>query len=204
MPGREKPGKPPTVAELLERIRGGDREARRELIALLGDEKEFRSRLLSIVRRRLPRGHRGRRHGDSQDVVQSVLADALRHLSAFRGRTENEFYGWLRTIVRTKVNRLLRRREQAAGSTELEKGARNPYREDHAPIEDIVIQESIASLHSAIGRLPLGERLVIELRLRGHNAPEIANLLGLKPATVRQRESRAMRHLERLMGGSTP
>lgn len=183
---------PSELQVLLQQIRSGDRAARRRLMELLGDEDRLGSVLLRIVRKRLPSDHRARRLLDSRDVAQSALRTALHELSRFRGETERTLYGWLGKIIRSKISRAARRIDPPDRST--------PSQASPSPLEEIVEQDLIAALQAAIQQLPLDQRLVVELRLRGLNSAEAAEILGLKPATVRKREQRALGNLRRLMG----
>ncbi len=181
----------PDLRVLLQRIRGGDRAARRELVELLGDEGQLGSVLLRIVRKKLPSDHRARRLLDSQDVAQSALRTAFDELSRFRGETEGTLYGWLGKIIRSKISRAARRVDPP-DRTERSRAPRTP-------LDGLIEQDLIAELQAAIQQLPLDQRLVVELRLRQLNSSESAEILGLKAATVRKREQRALRNLRRLM-----
>jgi len=180
------------VSDLLLRIRGGDRKAREQLFALLGDENEFGSVIRAMARRMFPRHHRARRFAETRDIVQSALRTGLNHFSDFRGETDGELYGWFRMIIRTKVHRATRLKEPDATETPRE-------RHDRPPLAVIVDEEFLEMLQTAVTKLPLHQRVVVELRLRGANASEIGDVLGLKPATVRKRESRAVEKLRALV-----
>ena len=182
------------IGELLRRIKTGDRQARGELVAHLADPNRFRDAVLAVVRKLLPKDHPTRRRMDSEDVLQSTLITALRKLSQFRGETEGCFFGWLRAIIRSKVTR-------AARAVDREAKHGGAPREAHDVVEDIMDRDQIEKLRAAVGRLPLGERLVIELRLRGYNSPQIARLLSLEPATVRKREQRANERMKDSLEG---
>ena len=93
------------LRDLLQAVKAGDRQARRDLIALLANEEQFRQSLAAMARRALRGSHPARRLVDSQDVVQSALRTVMDQLSGFRGETEASFYGWLAAIIRTKVSR---------------------------------------------------------------------------------------------------
>ena len=185
-----------SVSELLQRIRGGDREARKQLFSLLGDESEFGSVMLAMARRLLPKNHRARRFVDTRDIVQSALRTGLRHFSDFEGETAGEIYNWFRMIIRTKVSRAGRNRDPGVPHPEPEE---QEDREARLPISVLVDEEFIRILHTAIQKLPIDQRVVVELRLRGANSNEIGELLGLNPATVRKRESRAVERLRALV-----
>ena len=182
------------IEELLTRIRTGERQARSELVAYLGDPTRFRGAVLSVVRNLMPKRHPARRRVDSEDVLQSTLLTAMKKLSEFRGESEGSFFGWLRAIIRSKISRSARgvQRERVLGGR---------FSEGCDPVEEIVNADEIEKLRKAVGLLPLGERLVIELRLRGYNSPQIAKLLSLEPATVRKREQRANDKLKDSLAG---
>ena len=184
----------PDIRELLQRIGGGDREARRELIALLGDEERLGSVLLAMARNRLPPGHRARRLLDSRDVVQSALRTALDQFSAFKGETEGNLYGWLAKIIRSKISRAVRTIDKAYPT--------GWSKESQEPLEGLIAEGVIEKLQAAIRQLPFDQRLVVELRLRKLNSNESATILGLKPATVRKREERAIGNLRKLFQAS--
>ena len=182
-----------SINELLRRIKEGDQSARKQLFSLLGDENEFGTVMLAMTHRFLPKDHWARRFVDTRDIVQSALRTGLRHLSDFRGEYEGELFNWFRAIIRTKVHRLSRLKEPATADE------KRTQREARLPISDIIDEEFLQLLHTAIRKLPLHERVVVELRLRGVNAPDIGQMLGLKAATVRKRESRAVGKLKGLV-----
>ncbi len=173
------------VRDLLGRARDGDRDARLELVRLLADEQRLHSSLQAIVRRLMPGHHPARRIVDSRDVMQSALKTALDQLPRFRGADEASLFGWLRAIVRTKVQRALRKVERERESDVTAVPA------DVDP-DRVVTDDLVEALRHAIQDLPIDQRLVVELRLRGLNSSQIAGELGLKPATVRKREQRAV------------
>ena len=134
------------VRELLRRIREGDRKARKQLFALLGDEREFGGLIVAMAHRLLPRGHQARQLVDTRDVVQSALRTGLRHFSDFGGETEGELCNWFRAILRTKIHRVTRRRKLDAAL---------PRRADLDPDSDRVVaaavnDEFVRLLHEAI------------------------------------------------------
>lgn len=185
------------IKELLRRIKEGDPRARKQLFELLGDEQHFGVVILAMVRRLLPRHHPARRRVDSHDILQTALGTGFRHFSDFRGDTEGELYAWFRSIIRTKVNRVARQKNPE-DLEEVRKRARG--KRTRLPLSELIDRELIDTLYDAIAQLPVEQRLVVELRLRGINATEIGELLNLKPATVRKRESRAAEKLKTLVG----
>jgi RNA polymerase sigma factor (sigma-70 family) len=185
------------IKSILLRIRQGDRKARNELFTVLGDEQGFGAALLAMARKAMPRSHRARRLVDTRDILQSAFRTGMRHFSAFRGETEGELFGWLRAIIRTKAARAGRQKpEEPLDETQ---EAAPPSRAPQT-LDSLLDLELSTALHRSIKALPLEQRLVIELRLRGLDSGEIASLLGLNSPTVRKRESRAVGQLRKAMG----
>ena len=189
-----------SLTSLLQRTKEGDRQARKELFQLLGDEREFASVIFAMVRRVFAKGHPARQFMETRDVVQSVLRTGLRHFSEFRGDSEGQLFNWFRTIVRTKLNRAVRSARPEANVLDPDEIGE----EKDGPTHEVAARELVGLLRDAIKKLPLHERLVVELRVRGANSVQIAEILGLKPATVRKRESRALQRIkETIDSGST-
>ncbi len=180
------------ISRLLERIKEGDRAARKELFNLLSDEKQFGVVIQAMARKILPKSNPARRLLDTRDLVQSALGTGLRHISEFKGKTEGELLAWFQTIIRTKLNRAVRQKQPQQGKY---KELDEKQEDSPPPLSQLIDQESLELLHMAIGRLPLHLRIVVELRLRDFNSRTIGEILGLSPAAVRKRESRAVQLL---------
>lgn len=185
------------VVRLLREVKQGDRAARAKLFSLLGDEAHFGKVIRSLAHSVLPKDHRARRLLDSGDLTQSALRTGLEKISLFRGETENELFGWFAKILRTKVNRVSRRKEFRQPSAWL---VESPADGRPPPEADVIDNEAIATLHKAVKKLPLSMRVVVALRLEEKTSAQIAAILGLKEDAVRQRECRALALLRKLTG----
>jgi RNA polymerase sigma factor (sigma-70 family) len=190
--------------EFLDRAKSGDRSAWEAIFEKLGDETEEEgAAVLALARRALPRDHWARDLVESRDVLQSALRVGWLHAEEFRGSTEGEFFAWLRTILRNKVERAGRRQEhrlrKLAGSLEDMTGGAEGA-EAESPIESALEEEIRGRVREAIRELPEDQRQVMDLYLAGLKSPEIAQLLGISPAAVRKRESRAVAHLREILG----
>lgn len=122
---------------------------------------------------------------DPADLVQEAIARTLRrgHLTELRGP---EAY-LARVIIRLASNRrrhILRTRKAVARvSNELQVNAQST----DEPHRDALV--SLVSLRA-------NERAILYLHIvEGHNFADIAQTLGIKEATARQRSSRALAHL---------
>lgn len=130
------------------------------------------------------------RTDEADDLVQDVFLTALRELDTL---TEPErFGGWLATIARRRAVDRLRRRRGADEAVE-------DIGRDPPPTS-----EAREALH-AIAELPEAYRETMMMRLvEGLTGPEIAELTGLTPESVRVNLCRGMKLLrERLERGPT-
>jgi RNA polymerase sigma-70 factor (ECF subfamily) len=134
-----------------------------------------------------------RLHGklDASDVVQQTLLSAHENREQFRGRTEAEFFGWLRQILANHLAGAVRRfgaglrdvnRERSLDAGLEESAARLDVwlAADHSsPSQRAMRHEMHLRLAEALGRLPPDQRHAIELHhLRGFTVAETAETMG--------------------------
>jgi len=186
-------------AELLRRARAGDEAAWGRIFSRLGNDEEEGGRLLAIARKILPEGDRLRDLVESRDLLQSALRSGWIDASQFRGQTEGELFAWLRQILRRKVSRVVRRQDPRPAGEALDEEAL-PDEDDAGPLEDVLRAEVNERVRASIELLPEDQRAVMQLKLQGLSAPEIARILSIKPDAVRKRESRAAERLREMLG----
>ena len=97
-------------SDLIARVRQGDLDARKKLFELVADEDALGADLLGIARLILPSRDRGRKLLDSRDLLQTALRVGWIDASGFQGATPEEFLAWLRTILKRKLLKALRRK----------------------------------------------------------------------------------------------
>jgi RNA polymerase sigma factor (sigma-70 family) len=136
--------------------------------------------------------------GDAQlaeDVTQDAFLSAYRNIDQLRDPLA--FPGWLRRIVQTQCNRVLRR--SALDEEPLE--ARWDLESGTPPVEALIeASELTASLRSAVQDLPHHERVVTEgFYLRGESQKEVAERLGIPLTTVKKRLQYARGRLRSFM-----
>jgi RNA polymerase sigma-70 factor (ECF subfamily) len=171
--------------QVLERLRAGDREARREMvIALWGEAMGYARHLLGPDQ-------------DLEEVVQEAFAAALEALPRFRGRSRVKT--WLFSILHNKVSDHIAARSRARGREESldedplagafdERGAWKQPPADRLPGPEAKAYgaELRESLSEAVGRLPQKQRQVFLLRdVRGFTGQEACNILAIKPTHQR-------------------
>lgn len=125
-------------------------------------------------------------HQQAEDLLQTVLAKAIRHWSRIRGSPE----AYLRTAMyREQVSWWRRAAHTREVSTD--------RLADHAAPGDATSQVDLElALHTALRRLPPRYRTVLVLRyLEDLPDAEIAEVLGCRPATVRSLAARALSRL---------
>jgi RNA polymerase sigma-70 factor, ECF subfamily len=165
--------------------------------ALLRDEAAVRA-ILQANNRRLFRIARGilRNDSEAEDVVQETYVRALTHLDGFRG--ESSLSTWLSRIAMNEAMGRLRGRRPSLELNVLQEKAEAeiiPFPGASVPTdpEKSMAQREIQQVvEHAIDELPQPFRLVFITRvIEEMNVEETADLLGIKPETVKTRLHRA-------------
>jgi RNA polymerase sigma-70 factor (ECF subfamily) len=170
--------------------------------------EDYREYLRLLARLQLDPRLRGRL--DSSDIAQETLLKAHAHQDQFRGKTEAERAGWLRTILANTLADSLRKlaREQGREERLLEAALEeSSVRLEHwlqsnepAPGDHIQRQEQLLRLASALAELPEEQRTAIELRhLQGYSVPDISELTGRSVASVSGLLRRGLKRLRQLL-----
>ena len=163
-------------AELIDRARGRDEAALREI--------------MQANNRRLYRLARGilRNDSEAEDVVQETYVRAFTHLDGFRG--ESGLSTWLSRIA---INEALGRVRSARPHVELDAQIiKFPVSPAGDPERTMAQREIQRVVERAIDELPDVFRMVFVARvMEGMNIEETADLLGVKPETVKTRLHRA-------------
>jgi len=149
--------------------------------------------------RRLYRIARGilRNDSEAEDVVQETYVRAFTHLDSFRG--ESSLATWLARIAMNEALGRLRRRRPGVEWTSLPPGTLEaqiiqfPLSAPPEDPEKSMAQREIQHVvEHAIDELPDAFRIVFITRvIEGMNVEETAEILGLKPETVKTRLHRA-------------
>lgn len=181
---------PPLTLDLVARIRGGDRGAWDDLYA------RYRDRLLFAVRCRLGAGLRQKL--ESEDILQSVMLEALGEMEGFAPEGPDSLRHFLHVLITRKI------RDRAdtfgaakrAGDRPLDTAAERAAAATPPTYSDAPRFEA---LERALARLPDDLREIVTLRkIDGLPSAEVARRLGLTDAAVRKAVSRGMARLTRL------
>ena len=173
----------PTDTELVRRV-------------LARDEAAVRA-IMQANNRRLYRLARGilRNDGEAEDVVQETYVRAFTHLEQFRG--DSSLSTWLSRIAMNEALGRLRRQRPGVTIESLPQGALEaqiiqfPLASDD-PEKSMAQREIQHVVEHAIDELPEAFRLVFITRvIEGMNVEETAEILGVKPETVKTRLHRA-------------
>jgi len=166
--------------------------------ARIRDEAAIRT-IMQANNRKLYRIARGilRNDGEAEDVVQETYVRAFTHLDSFRG--DSSLGTWLSRIAMNEALGRLRRQRPSVDWTTLEPGALNaqiiqfPISATTDDPEKSMAQREIQHVvEQAIDELPEAFRIVFITRvIEGMNVEETAELLDLKPETVKTRLHRA-------------
>ena len=195
----------PDTDELMTRTVQGDLAARNLLLA------RYRDRLRQMVAWRLDREMSAR--VDPSDVVQEVLAEADRRLSAYLRDRPLPLYPWVRQLAEDRLVELHRRHVQAR--------RRSVSRERPLPLPNesawelagrLFARESNPSSHlrrgelrerirTGLARLRERDREILILRhLEQLSVRDIAAVLGVTEGAVKVRHVRALQRLRALLG----
>jgi RNA polymerase sigma-70 factor (ECF subfamily) len=166
--------------------------------ALARDEMAVRA-IIKANNRRLYRLARGilRNDGEAEDVVQETYVRAFTHLNEFR--SESSLSTWLSRIAMNEALGRLRRERPSIELSSLPQGALEaqiiqfPLISAADDPEKSMAQREIQHVvEGAIDELPEPFRIVFITRvLEGMNVEETAEILDLKPETVKTRLHRA-------------
>ena len=162
------------------------------------DEAAVRA-IMQANNRRLYRIARGilRNDSEAEDVVQETYIRAFTHLQDFRG--DSSLATWLARIAMNEALGRLRRQRPAVEWTSLPPGVLEaqiiqfPHSANSEDPEKSMAQRQIQHVvEHAIDELPDAFRIVFITRvIEGMNVEETAEILGLKPETVKTRLHRA-------------
>jgi RNA polymerase sigma-70 factor (ECF subfamily) len=153
---------------------------------------------------------------DASDIVQHALMMAHHHRDQFRGQSEGEWLGWLRTILARTIAETARRFGTAAREVSRERSLEVQLEEssarlagvlaaDHtSPSERAARAEELLRLAGALARLPADERQAIELHhLQNVPLAEIAKKLGRTRAAVAGLLFRGLKRLREQLRASS-
>ncbi len=121
---------------------------------------------------------------DAEDAVSETVLEAFAQIKNLR--EAEAFHAWIFRILTARCSRRIRQYSQAPG--ELDDSV-------CAPETDF---SERADLRRAFFSLPGEDRLIISMNIfAGYSSQEIGLLLHMNPNTVRSRQSRALKKLER-------
>jgi RNA polymerase sigma-70 factor, ECF subfamily len=183
-------GRPLEDRELVARARGGDADAYGALVAR-HQRAAFRAAWLIV-----------RDPGEAEDAVQEAFVKAWRAMPRFR--PDAPFRPWILRIAsneaRNRIRSTRRRDALALREAAASSGDAAPSPETAA----LALDEAEALAH-ALERLPERDRLVIGYRwLLDLSEAETADVLGVRPGTVKSRLSRALVRLRAALAEDAP
>jgi RNA polymerase sigma-70 factor (ECF subfamily) len=186
---------------LLEQVRSGDERAFERLFA------RHRPYIRRVVALRLDQELR--RRVDPSDVIQETQLEASRRLDDYLSRRPMPFRLWLRRTAEKRLS-MLRRRHGAARRS-LEREVQLPNRSSLAlaqqlmasglsPSEQFDQHELARLVRVAVAKLPDADRDIIIMRMYERlTNEEIACVLGIEHAAMRQRYGRALLRLRKIL-----
>lgn len=184
---------------LMDAVRNGQADAFGQLF------ESFRKHLLSLAHRELPAGLRGK--VGASDLVQNTAFDAHSAFRAFRGSTTEEYYAWLRTILRNNVIDAVRQHkntQKRAANLEFSLDTTQGRLEGEkfaipqgSPENSAIRREDASVVAAAIIRLSPEHQKVLRMRYwEGLSFIEIGRRLDRSPDAARKLWYRALERLQ--------
>lgn len=149
-----------------------------------------------LTRLQLPPLLRGKL--DASDMVQQTVLQAHANRAQFRGRTEDEWVGWLRAILANVLTGALRtygagardifRERSIDASVEASASRVEQWlaAEQSSPSQQASRHEQLVQLATALAQLPDDQREAVELHhLKDHTVAEVGEIMGrTRPAAM--------------------
>jgi RNA polymerase sigma-70 factor, ECF subfamily len=195
------------AAQLIDRLRDGDREAAGELLM------RYRDRLRRMVELRLDPRLRGRL--DASDVLQDSMLEAAARLNDYLADPKLPFFLWMRLVA---GERLARAHRHHLGFKMRDAGREvSLYRDPlpaasslalasmllghlSSPSDAAVRAERLVRVQEALNDLDAGDREVLALRHFEQLSPgETALVLGIKPDAASKRYIRALKRVRGIL-----
>jgi RNA polymerase sigma-70 factor (ECF subfamily) len=121
---------------------------------------------------------------DAMDLMQDVFVAVFRNLSTFRG--ESPFKGWMFKIAHYRCIEFYRRKKPTQSLDDIPEQVNETH--DECPEYHAVSRQQATALHQAMQRLPVNQKLVVELKFFQHcTFDDIAKQLGISVNTVKSR-----------------
>jgi RNA polymerase sigma-70 factor (ECF subfamily) len=187
-------------SKLLERVRGGERDAYRILV------ERYQKRVYNLAYSLL------KNREDAADVAQEAFTKAYRSLEGFKG--DASFYTWIYRITNNLCIDFLRKAGAASAQVEYsEELPDDPSAEAQAgvgvlssrlgtnPQRSALRRELAEKMEEALGHLPEKHRAILVLReVEGLSYEELAQALEIPKGTVMSRLFHARTKMQELLG----
>jgi RNA polymerase sigma-70 factor (ECF subfamily) len=185
----------------VERSTQGDRAALES--ALL----HFHDPLLNFIRKLLATHNPG--SVTAEDALQETFIEAFRHIESLDARGSAAFFGWLKTIARTRLSNLLKaQRAQKRGG-----GRKHVQKSDDAtatsvfmliagadPTPSVILRrkEAVGAIQEALTELEPEKRRIMVLRYgQGMSIEAVSAMIGKSEGAVKMIINRCIKELRR-------
>lgn len=186
-----------SINTLVPRAKNGDQDAQAQIFEQIYDI------VLNMARQNFAPELQQRQN--PSDVVQQTMTRMIKGFEGFRGEGEEEFFAWLKAILKNEISALRRNQnlqkrdvKKELRGTEGEKGiAMHGVDRRPTPGTAAIASEKVRELQSALAKLPEDSAQVIRLRnLEELSFNEIAKQMGRSYNAVAKLWQRAIVQLE--------
>ena len=142
-------------------------------------------------------------HEDAEDLIQRTFLQCVESVDGYRG--DGSFRAYLYSIARFVFLAHVRRRQRDDQRREPDLSVSSVLDLGPSPSVAVVAQEQQGLLVAAMQRIPVDFQITLELSYWEHlSGPEIAEVLGISPTTVRTRLLRARAALREVLATLDP
>jgi RNA polymerase sigma-70 factor (ECF subfamily) len=154
---------------------------------------------------------------DASDLVQETMVRAFGNLDQYRGGTEAEFAGWLRTILANTLKEKAREFATDKRHVERERSLEARLEESSRRLEMFLVadqsspeqrasrQEDLMRLATALEKLPANQQRAVELKyLLNHKIADVAQEMGRSEKAVGGLIARGLDNLRKLLEEEDP
>jgi RNA polymerase sigma-70 factor (ECF subfamily) len=183
------------LADLLERLRRGDPDARCRVIECAVD------RLRTLASKMMRSNPRVRRWAETDDLLQGALLRLHRCMAELHPEGVRQFYALAGLQIRRELLDLAKHYQGAhgVGANHKSDGGRAAQRQCADPLESETL-DAWTRFHEHVGCLPDDEREVVQLVwYDGMKQPEAAGVLGVSLATLKRRWQSARLRMSELL-----
>lgn len=132
----------------------------------------------------------------AEDIVSDTVLDAYRNIATLRD--PDKFESWILKILTNQCKKMMR--GKYSKFSVFNPNARNPEDYPLSSGNDLSTQDDMTDIVRAMSHLSYDDKLIISLCIvEGYKSTEVAQILSMKPSTVRSRLNRGLAKMRKYL-----